>query len=133
MNRATKLEQLQFYQKETEEIKDYSVILLDSDGTILSWNSGAETLSGYKEEEIIGQNFNIFYMPQDRQARLPEKLLATARREGKATHVGQRARKDGTLFWGNIVITSIYDDEKKVIGFSKVTREIKPEETEGKL
>src|SRR5687768_2752603 len=93
-----------------EEIQDYAIILMDLDGTILSWNKGAENIKGYKEKEIIGQNFRLFYMPQDRQAELPEKLLEQAKREGRARHVGRRVRKDGSIFWGSILITALHDD-----------------------
>src|ERR1044071_8031752 len=65
-------------QRMIEEIQDYSIILLDIDGTILSWNLGAEQIKGYKESEIIGQNFRIFYLPSDRQSGLPEKLIGLA-------------------------------------------------------
>src|SRR5688572_12771427 len=61
------------------EIQDYAIVLLDIDGTILSWNMGAEKIKGYREEEILGQNFRIFYMPQDRQAGLPEQLIELAK------------------------------------------------------
>jgi PAS domain S-box-containing protein len=106
------------------EIMDYAIILLDIDGTILSWNIGAEKIKGYKEQEIIGQNFRIFYMPQDRQAGLPEQLIELATREGRARHIGRRLKKDGTVFWGSILITALHDDDGQVIGFTKLTREL---------
>ena len=106
------------------EIMDYAIILLDLDGTILTWNSGAEKIKGYKEEEIIGQNFRIFYMPQDRQAGLPEQLIDIAIKEGKARHIGRRVRKDGTVFWGSILITALHDEDGRVIGFTKLTKEL---------
>lgn len=106
------------------EIQDYAIILLDHDGTILSWNSGAEKIKGYKEEEILGQNFNIFYLPADRQDLLPQKLIAHAKKEGRARHVGRRLRKDGRTFWGSILITALHDDDGSVIGFTKLTKEL---------
>jgi len=106
------------------EIQDYAIILLDIDGTILSWNAGAKKIKGYQEDEIIGQNFRIFYLPQDRQARLPEQLIDLATREGRARHIGRRVRKDGTIFWGSILITALHDDDGVVIGFTKLTSEI---------
>jgi PAS domain S-box-containing protein len=106
------------------EILDYAIILIDIDGTILSWNSGAEKIKGYKEDEIMGQNFRLFYLPEDRQSGLPEQLINIAIKEGKARHIGRRVRKDGTVFWGSILITALHDEDGKVIGFTKLTREL---------
>jgi PAS domain S-box-containing protein len=110
------------------EILDYAIILLDYDGTILSWNSGAERIKGYKEKEIVGQNFRLFYMPQDRQEKLPEQLIELAKKEGRARHIGRRLRKDGSVFWGSILITALHDDDGEVIGFTKLTRELSDHE-----
>ncbi|HTG54761.1 MAG TPA: PAS domain-containing protein [Niabella sp.] len=114
----------QLHKKMIAEIQDYAIILLDIDGTILSWNKGAEKIKGYKEEEIIGQNFRLFYMPQDRQAGLPEQLIAQAIKEGRASHIGRRVRKGGQIFWGSILITALHDDDGEVIGFTKLTSEV---------
>lgn len=111
-----------------EEILDYAIILLDFDGTILTWNKGAEKIKGYKEKEILGQNFRIFYLPADRQALLPEDLINQAIKEGRARHIGRRVRKDGTTFWGSILITALHDDDGKVIGFTKLTKELSDKE-----
>ena len=112
------------HKKMISEIQDYAIILLDLDGTILSWNIGAEKIKGYKEQEILGQNFRIFYMPHDRQAGLPEQLIAQAIKEGRARHIGRRVKKDGVIFWGSILITALHDDDGNVIGFTKLTSEI---------
>jgi PAS domain S-box-containing protein len=112
------------HQKMISEIQDYAIILMDLDGTVPSWNKGAEKIKGYKEEEIIGQNFRLFYLPGDRQSRLPEQLIDLATREGRARHIGRRLKKDGTVFWGNILITALHDDDGKVIGFTKLTNEV---------
>ena len=119
----------QLHKKMISEIQDYAIILLDLDGTILSWNTGAEKIKGYTEAEILGQNFRIFYMPLDRQEALPEQLIGLAIREGRARHIGRRLRKDGTIFWGSILITALHDDEGNVIGFTKLTRELADNET----
>lgn len=116
------------YRKMIEEIQDYAIILLDVDGTILTWNKGVEKIKGYKDHEIIGQNFRIFYLPKDRQFGLPEQLLGLAKKEGRAKHVGRRVRKDGSIFWGSIVITAIHDDDGEVIGFTKLTKELRDNE-----
>ena len=116
------------HKKMISEIQDFAIILLDIDGTILTWNMGAEMIKGYRESEIIGQNFRIFYMPADRQAGLPEQLIELAKKEGRARHIGRRLKKDGTIFWGTILITALHDDDGEVIGFTKLTKEVSPNE-----
>lgn len=106
------------------EVEDFAIVLLDVEGNILSWNKGVEHIKGYKEHEILGQNFRIFYLPSDRQAGLPEKLLELAKKEGRARHIGRRVRKDGTTFWGSILITALHDDQGEVVGFTKLTKEL---------
>jgi PAS domain S-box-containing protein len=118
------------HQQMIKEIQDYAIILLDIDGTILTWNKGVERIKGYKAEEIIGQNFNIFYMPQDRQDNLPGKLLELAKKEGRARHIGRRVRRDGTTFWGSILITALHDENGEVVGFTKLTKELRDGETD---
>ena len=113
------------------EIQDYAIILLDIDGTILSWNAGVEKINGYKEDEIIGQNFRIFYMSADREAGLAEQLIDHAIREGRSRHIGRRVRKDGTTFWSSVLITALHDADGKVIGFTKLSRELSDTELVG--
>ena len=122
MNKTEKLQQL--HERMIAEIMDYAIILLDLDGTILTWNKGAQAIKGYKESEILGQNFRIFYLPRDREEKLPEKLIDLATKEGRARHIGRRVRKDGTTFWGSILITALHDENGEVIGFTKLSREI---------
>lgn len=112
------------YHKMVEEVQDYAIILLDTEGNIVDWNKGAENIKGYKANEIIGQNFRIFYLPEDRQKKLPEMLINEAVEKGKAVHEGWRVKKDGTRFWGSIVITALHDKQGNVIGYSKVTRDL---------
>lgn len=112
------------YHRMIAEVEDYAIILLDRDGNILNWNKGAEAIKGYKENEVIGKNFNIFYLTEDRERNLPQQLLETAVENNTATHEGWRKRKDGTRFWGSIVITALHDENDKIIGFSKVTRDL---------
>ena len=126
MEKIQTLESL--HQKMIEEIQDYSIILLDLDGTILTWNRGVEQIQGYTHDEIVGQNINIFYLPMDRQEKLAEKLLALAKKEGRAKHIGRRVKKDGSIFWGSILITALHDEEANVVGFAKLTRELREHE-----
>ncbi|MEI9918496.1 MAG: PAS domain S-box protein [Bacteroidota bacterium] len=112
------------YHKMLDEIRDYAIILLDAEGYITEWNKGAEKIKGYKASEVIGKKFEIFYTEPDRQSGLPYHLLKLASMQGSVSHEGWRVRKDGTRFWGSVVITVMHDEEGKVIGFSKVTRDL---------
>ncbi len=112
------------YHKMVEEVEDYAIILLDENGFIRNWNKGAEKIKGYKEHEILGKSFQVFYQPQDRASGLPLRLIKQARDTGKAIHEGWRLRADGTKFWGSIVLTALHGQDNEIIGFSKVTRDL---------
>jgi PAS domain S-box-containing protein len=112
------------YQKMVAEVKDYAIILLDADGNIENWNEGAQLIKGYTTQEIVGKDFRIFYSNEDRASGLPDRLIQEARRTGKVTHEGWRVRKDGSRFWGSVVITALHNAHGEVIGFSKVTRDL---------
>lgn len=105
------------------EIKDYAIITLDENGTIMDWNKGAEKIKGYTYEEIIGRHFSIFYPEEDKKRTLPDLLLLRAAKEGRAEHEGWRLKKDGSKFWGNVVITAIYNEKGVVRNFIKLTRD----------
>jgi PAS domain S-box-containing protein len=107
-----------------DSVIDYAIYMLDLEGRVVSWNSGAARLKGYAAEEIIGQPFNRFYTPEDLQAGLPEKALRTARETGRFHAEGWRVRKDGTRFWATVVIGSVHDEQGTLIGFAQVTRDI---------
>lgn len=112
------------YHKMVSEVKDYAIILLDKEGSVLDWNKGAEKLKGYKAEEILGKSIRLFYSPEDKEAKVPEKILQEATEHGSVTHEGWRIRKDGTRFWANVTITPLYDDLNQIIGYSKVTQDL---------
>lgn len=106
-----------------DEIQDYAIILLDVNGNIQNWNAGAARIKGYTETEILGKNFEVFYIPEERAVK-PGLLLKTAAAIGRAVDEGWRQRKDGSRFWGSITITAVHDDTGAVIGFGKVTRDL---------
>ena len=106
------------------EVQDYSIILLDKEGNIESWSAGAEKIKGYAASEILGKNFGIFYTPKDLDARLPERMIQQAVTAGRATHEGWQLRKNGSVFWANVVITALHDESGEVVGFSKVTKDL---------
>jgi PAS domain S-box-containing protein len=105
-------------------VTDYAIYMLDVDGHVASWNAGAQHIKGYAPEEIIGRHFSNFYTEADRAAGLPRTGLETAKQNGRWEHQGQRIRKDGTAFWAHVVIDAIRDDDGKLVGFAKVTRDI---------
>jgi PAS domain S-box-containing protein len=107
-----------------EGVKDYAIFMLNPDGTVASWNEGARSLKGYSKEEIIGKHFSIFYPQDKKDARFPEYELEQAKKWGRFEDEGIRVRKDGSLFWANVILTPIYNDEKELIGFSKITRDL---------
>jgi PAS domain S-box-containing protein len=107
-----------------ESIKDYSILMLDPDGLVATWNKGAERITGYRSEEIVGRHFSHFYPQADVAQGKPEHELAVAAAEGRCEDEGWRARKDGTQFWAEVIITPIYGDDGKLGGFSKVTRDV---------
>jgi PAS domain S-box-containing protein len=105
-------------------VVDYALYMVDPNGIVTSWNAGAERIKGYKAEEIIGQHFSRFYTESDREDGLPARALYTALHEGRYEAEGWRVRKDGALFWANVVIDPIRDDDGKLTGFAKITRDI---------
>jgi PAS domain S-box-containing protein len=107
-----------------QSVTDYAIYMLDVEGNVASWNAGAQRIKGYGPEEIIGRHFSNFYTEEDRAAGLPRTGLQTAAREGRWEHEDQRVRKDGTRFWAHVVIDAIRDDDGKLVGFAKVTRDI---------
>jgi PAS domain S-box-containing protein len=112
------------FQKMIAEVQDYAIILLDDKGNIQNWNMGAQKIKGYASEEITGKNFEIFYGDEDRKNGLPQQLLSEAARNGRAIHEGWRVKKDGSKFWGSIVITALHGEDGNIIGYSKVTRDL---------
>lgn len=107
-----------------QSVTDYAIYMLDVHGHVASWNTGAQRIKGYTPEEIIGQHFSNFYTEADRAAGIPRIGLETAARDGRWEHEGHRIRKNGTAFWAHVVIDAIRDDEGKLVGFAKVTRDI---------
>jgi PAS domain S-box-containing protein len=105
-------------------VTDYALYMLDPEGKVASWNSGAQRIKGYDEAEIVGQHFSKFYAEEERLAGEPEHNLAVARETGSVEREGWRIRKDGSRFWAHVVIDAIRDADGKLLGFAKVTRDI---------
>ena len=105
-------------------VADYAIFLLDTAGTIVSWNVGAERLKGYTADEIIGRDLSTFYTEDDRRAEIPRHALGEARERGRWESEGWRLRKDGTRFWANVVITALRHSDGELWGYAKVTRDL---------
>jgi PAS domain S-box-containing protein len=105
-------------------VRDYAIFMLDPAGHILTWNAGAHRLKGYRPEEIIGRHFSTFYTADDRARNHPARELEIAAREGRYEEEGWRIRKDGTCFWATVSITAVRDDDGRLTGFAKVTRDL---------
>ena len=112
------------YRLLVQSVSDYAIFMLDPTGIISSWNEGAQRIKGYSAEEIIGQHFSKFYPPAEIAAGKPTWELEVAVSEGRFEEEGWRLRKDGSLFWANVVITPLRDDQGTVLGFAKVTRDL---------
>jgi PAS domain S-box-containing protein len=107
-----------------ESVRDYAIFMLDPDGIILTWNAGAERFKGYAAHEIIGQHFSRFYPAEALERGYPAHELEVAKATGVFEDEGWRVRKDGSLFWANVVITAIRNSHGELLGFAKVTRDL---------
>jgi PAS domain S-box-containing protein len=112
------------YRLLVEQARDYALFVLDSDGRILTWNAGAQRIKGYAPEEIIGRHFSTFYPHEAVASGWPAHELKVAAAEGRFEDEGWRVRKDGSRFWASVVITALRDDDGKLAGFSKITRDL---------
>jgi PAS domain S-box-containing protein len=105
-------------------VRDYAIFIVDPRGRVVTWNSGAKRIKGYSEKEIVGRHIRTFYSQEDAASGKPEEDLRIALAEGRMETEGWRVRKDGTRFWANVILTPLYDDAGKHLGFAKVTRDL---------
>jgi PAS domain S-box-containing protein len=107
-----------------ESMQDYAIFMLDPEGRVTSWNTGAERIEGFQPEEIIGAQFARFYPAEDRAQGFPEEALRYAATNGRSEQEGWRVRKNGARFWANTVVSALLDERKDLVGFSVVTRDL---------
>jgi PAS domain S-box-containing protein len=112
------------YQLIVDSVHDYALYMLDPNGRIVTWNSGAARINGYSADEIIGRNFSCLFLEDDRARSEPQRILQIAANEGRFEAEARRVRKDGNWFWAHIVIDPIRDQDGKLVGFAKITRDI---------
>lgn len=107
-----------------EGVSDYAIFMLNREGNVTSWNSGAQRIKGYRQEEILGRHYSRFYPPEAVAAGLPEQALLIAERESRYRENGWLVRKDGSRFWADVIIMAIRDDNGRVTGFTEITRDL---------
>lgn len=112
------------YRHFIESVKDYAIYMLNPDGTVASWNEGARRAKGYTHSQITGKYFGLFYSASEQRIGLPAHNLAIARQKGKFEGEGWRYRRDGSRFWAHVIIDAIYDEQRNLLGFAKITRDI---------
>jgi len=113
----------ELFRQLVDNIRDYAILVLGPEGNVLTWNLGAETLTGYSKHEILGTHFSRFYLSEDIQSQLPMRELAIAEREGRFAGECWHVRKDGSTFWVSVIITPLRDSTGALCGFAKVTQD----------
>ncbi|KQQ59047.1 hypothetical protein ASF84_28125 [Pseudomonas sp. Leaf127] len=111
------------YRLLVQSVVDYAIYMLTPEGIVANWNSGAQRAKQYRAEEIVGQHFSVFYCAEERARHVPMSGLETARATGRFEAQGWRVRKDGSVFWADVVIDAVHDDQGELIGFAKITRD----------
>src|SRR6185369_3462632 len=112
------------YRKSVEDVRDYVIFMTDTDALVTNWNRGAQQILGYTEGEIVGRDASKFFTAEDRANGVPQKELTTAAAEGRAEDERWHVRRDGSRFWASGVVTAVRDDDGKLLGFSKVMRDM---------
>ena len=107
-----------------QSVTDYAIYMLSPEGYVTNWNAGAERIKGYTASEIVGEHFSRFYTQEDVDAGAPWRALEAAHRDGRYEAEGWRRRKDGSHFWASVVVDAIHDDDGKLVGFAKITRDL---------
>lgn len=112
------------YRLLVEGVRDYAIFMLDTKGDVRTWNRGAERLKGYSAEEVLGRSVSTFYTSEQRAEQVPEREIEMAREQGRSESEGWRVRKDGSIFWANVVMNAVYDERGALQGFSMLTRDV---------
>jgi PAS domain S-box-containing protein len=107
-----------------EAVQDYAIFVLDPEGHVLTWNSGAKAIKGYTKEEIVGKHFSVFYPQESIDSHWPERELALAEKQGRFRDEGLRVKKDGSTFWASVTLTALREPDGRLYGFAKVTQDL---------
>jgi PAS domain S-box-containing protein len=107
-----------------DSVRDYAIFMLDSEGNVATWNPGAERVIGFSASEIVGYHISRFYTPEDVSAGKPQRILQRAAADGRYEDEGWRVRRDGSLFWANVVTTAVFGEESHLTGYTQVSRDM---------
>lgn len=107
-----------------QSVRDYAIILLDTEGRVTSWNIGAQRIKGYTADEIVGRSFEAFYPEEAVASGFPAHELEVAARDGRFEDENWRVRKDGSRYWANVIITALRNDQGELVGYAKVARDL---------
>ncbi|PKV75142.1 sensor histidine kinase [Pontibacter ramchanderi] len=107
-----------------EQVKEYAIFAMDTNGIIETWNEGAERLKGYTESEVVGKYYGMLFTEEDQRNGAPDQELEAAKTQEYFVGEGWRRKKDGAHFWANVTLTPIYNDRNELIGLTKVTRDL---------
>jgi PAS domain S-box-containing protein len=121
---ATSLANESHFRLLVDSIEDYAIYWLDPTGRVVTWNRGAELNNGYRSEEVLGQHYSLFFVPEDVESRVPDRELATAAANGRCCGESWRMRKSGERFWATFALTAVRSDGGKLLGYAKVVRDI---------
>jgi PAS domain S-box-containing protein len=108
----------------TEGVRDYAIIMLDPAGHIVSWNSGAERLTGFRADEATRVHYSMLFAEEDVGDGGRSAILQHAAADGRHEEEGWRLRKDGSRFWASVAVTALYDPDRNVVGFAKIVRDL---------
>jgi PAS domain S-box-containing protein len=117
------MDRAKLFELMADSVRDYAIFLLDTEGFVVSWNTGAQLIKQYSRDEIIGRHFSVFYTLDDVQRKWPQHELRQASAEGRFEESGWRVRKDGSQFWASVTVTALRDADGRLLGFSKITRD----------
>ena len=122
--RAERKRYLDFLDILVSQVAEYAIVRLDVQGTVASWNVGAERMEGYTADAATGRSYALFFPPGDVDAGVPQRLLDTARESRRATHLGWAVRKDGNRFWAEMSLTALHDEHEALVGYALVIRDM---------
>jgi PAS domain S-box-containing protein len=119
------------YRMLLDEVRDHAIVMMDPQGKIVTWNAGAEQIQGYSADQIIGQDFSCFYLPEDVARGRPQEILRLTAASGRLEEHGMRVRKDGSRFLASVVFTALHDPAGNLRGFSGICRDLSESKESG--